>query len=118
MEKGEGVVYGEKGGEGEDRDFIAHFASNGFKILRVELGTNSGMSNNVIPERSHPPKPLEPLASKSKESSVCPIGNDAVKIKNVLNYLNNAQKTVSKRIISIASLKRKNNNNCTKTVVR
>lgn len=39
------------------------------------------MSNNVIPERSHPPKPLVPLASRSKESSVCPIGKDAVKIE-------------------------------------
>ena len=87
MEKGEGVVYGEKGGEGEDRDFIAHFASKGFNILRQELGTNSGMSNNVIPDLSHPPKPFDPLASKSKVSSVGPIGKDAVKIENAENYL-------------------------------
>jgi hypothetical protein len=110
--KGDGVVYGEKGGEGEDRDFIAHFASNGFSILRVELETNSGMSNNVIPERSHPPKPLVPLASKSKESSVCPIGNDAVQIENEENYLNNVRQTASKRIMSIttSSLMRKKKN--------
>lgn len=93
MEKGEGVVYGEKGGEGEDKDFIAHFARNGFKILRQELGTNSGMSNSVIPERSHPPKPFDPLASKSKERSVCAMGNDAVEIENEENYWDNIGKT-------------------------
>lgn len=72
---------------------MAHFASNGFKILRQELGTNSGMSNKVIPERSHPPKPFDPLASKSKESSVCAIRNNAVEIENKENYWNNIGKT-------------------------
>ena len=75
------------------------------------------MSNNVIPERSHPPKPLVPLASRSKESSVCPIGKDAVKIEendqmkhknnmknkiiNVRNFKNNRTVTVTTSIVIV-----------------
>ena len=57
---------------------MAQLASKGFNKLRQELGTDSGISNNVIPDRSQPPKPFVPLASRSIESSALPSGRDAI----------------------------------------
>ena len=72
----------------DDKDFIAQFASKDFNTLRLELGTVSGMSNNVIPDRSQPPKPFVPLESKSIDSSSLPPGRDAITIMQGNNYEN------------------------------